>query len=353
MASEGDDVAEGGGGAADEGVGDGLADDGAAHGNVAAGDALGDGHEVGGDVPVLAGEHLAGASEAGDDFVGDEEAAVAVTDFPKHGPVVVGGDDGAVGAGDGLGDDGGDGLGALELDDILDGLDAELGAFLGGLAAVLTAVGVGLGAVEASGEEGFVVGLGKGGGASQGQGAEGCAVVGTLAADELGAQGFAYALEVGAGDFHGGLDGLGAAAGEEGAGEVAGGYLGDLLGEADGGLGGAAEGHVGELEHLLVGGVGDLGAAVANVFEPETGHGVDVGVARGVGDAAALAFDEDLGFAFFRHFAGFAKVDPEVFEGGAAEFFDLVGGVGDHNGSLRMKGMRCPGGGFRQESSGR
>ena len=44
----------------------------------AARDALGDRHEIGLDAGVFDGEHLAGAREAGLDFIGDEQDAVLV-----------------------------------------------------------------------------------------------------------------------------------------------------------------------------------------------------------------------------------------------------------------------------------
>ena len=44
----------------------------------AAGDALGHGHEIGLDAGVFDGERLAGAREAGLDFIGDEQDAVFV-----------------------------------------------------------------------------------------------------------------------------------------------------------------------------------------------------------------------------------------------------------------------------------
>src|SRR6202140_3480250 len=46
------------------------------------GDALGGDQDVGDDAVVLDGKHFAGAGEAGLDFVGDEEDAVPVEDFP-------------------------------------------------------------------------------------------------------------------------------------------------------------------------------------------------------------------------------------------------------------------------------
>ena len=65
-----------------------------------------------------------------------------------------------------------------------------------------------------------------------------------------------------------------------------------------GGLGGGAQGHVGQLEHLLVGGVGDLLAAIADILEPQPGHGVDGGVAQSIGNPDTLAGYVDGGSPF-------------------------------------------------------
>ena len=78
---------------------------------------------------------------------------------------------------------------------------------------------------------------------------------------------------------------------------------------------GGAHGHVGQLEHLLVGGVGNLGTAIAHVLEPEARHGVDVGVAQGIGHPAALAPGENLWLALLGHVAGLAQVNPQVLQG--------------------------------------
>ena len=64
-----------------------VAHDCGSHRRVAGREALGDGHDVRGDALVLDREHLAGATEAVDDFVGDQEDAVLVADFAKHLPV--------------------------------------------------------------------------------------------------------------------------------------------------------------------------------------------------------------------------------------------------------------------------
>ena len=275
MTTKGDDVAEGDTLAAHESVGDVLASDGTAHGQVATGNALGNGHDVGGDAPVLAGEHLAGATEAGYHLIGDEQDAVLVADFAQHWPIVVRRHHRSHGTGNRLGDDARDRIRSLELDHVLDGPHAALAALLGGLATELAAVEVGLRHVERAGHQGLIVSPWIEMVPTEGHGSSGCAVIGILAADELDAAGLADPLEIGAGQLDGCLDGLRAAAGKEGTGQVAGRDLGNLFGEPDGGLGGGAHGHVGQLEHLLISGVGDFLPAIAHVLQPEAGHCVD------------------------------------------------------------------------------
>ena len=174
---EGDDMAEGGILAADEGVGDLFAGNGGAHRDVAAGDALGYGHDVGGYAPVLAGEHAPGAPEPGDDFVGDEEHAVAGAYIPQHGPVSIArhGDTGR--AGDGLGDDRSHRLRAVELDEIFHGVGAADAALIWSLATELAAVGVGLWNVHRAGHQGLVVDARRRGHASQRHGPVGGAMI--------------------------------------------------------------------------------------------------------------------------------------------------------------------------------
>ena len=156
-------------------------------------------------------------------------------------------------------------------------------------------------------------------------------MIGVLAADELDPARFANALEIGPGQFQGGFHRFGAAAGEKGAGQIAGGQGGDLFRQADGGLGGRPHRHIGDFEHLLIGGVGDFGLAVADIFQPQAGHSVNVGLAQGIGNLAALAFDENLRLSLFRHIAGFPQIDPQVFQGGALQLLNAAFGMGGHH----------------------
>ena len=217
---------------------------------------------------MLASEHLAGAAEPGYDFVGDQQATVAVADLPQQGPVVGAGHNRSLGAGDRFGNNRRNRVGPLEKDNILDGFDAPFGALLRSAPAIFAAVGVGLRSVKNAAQQRLVVALGECAGATQGQGAEGGAVVGTLAADELVAARLAHTLEVSPRQLHRGLVRLGAAAGEETAGQVSGGYAGDLLRQPHSRLAGGAHGHVGQLEHLLVRSIGDLRPPVSHVLQP-------------------------------------------------------------------------------------
>ena len=263
----------------------------------------------------------------GDYLVGDEQDAVLVASLPQQRPVVVRGDHCAHGAGDGLGNHAGDRLRTLELDDVLDGLDAPLTALLGCLAAELAAVEIGLRGVVGSRHQRFVVNPGIEMVPAQGHGTSGGAVIGVPAADELDTARLAHPLEIGPAQLDGRLNRLGAAAGEERARQIAGGDLGDLFRQADGRLGGGAHGHVRQLEHLLVGSVGHLLAPVADVLEPQAGHGVDVGVAPNVGDPDSFARLENGGLALFGHIAGFPEIDPQMLKGGVLEFLQ-IGGAG-------------------------
>ena len=313
--------------AAHEGVCNVPSGDGAAHGDVAAGDSLGDRHYVGCDAPVLAAEHLARPSEPGDHLICDEQYAVPVAHLTEQRPVIVGRNHRTHGAGNGLGNHAGHRLWPLELDNVLDGLDGPLAALLRRLAAELAAVEIGLRRVVSAWHQRFVIDAGIEMVAAQGHCPGSGAVVGIPAADELDSTGFAHPLEIGAAQLDGRLHRLGAAAGEERSRQVAGGDLGNLLRQANGRLGGGAQGHVRQLEHLLVGGVGDLLAAVSDVFEPQARHCVNVGIALYIGDPDSLARLEDGGLTLFGHVAGFPQVDPQVLKGGILEFLK-IGGAG-------------------------
>ena len=177
-------------------------------------------------VPVLHCKHLAGASEAVDDLVGYEQDAVPVADVPQHRPILVAWDGGAHGVGHGLGDHGGDGLRAVKLHELLDGVGAADGALRGCLSAPLAAVGIRLRPVDHPRERGLEVG----GDASEKQDSAGGPVVGALSADDLVSPPVASPLVVGPGDLQRRLVGLRAAAHGKDPRQVAGADLRDLPG---------------------------------------------------------------------------------------------------------------------------
>ena len=124
----------------------------------------------------------------------------------------------------------------------------------------------------------------------------GGAVVGALAEHDHVLGALALVAPVLPRHLDGGLHRLAAAEGEEDVVEVAGRQLGDLGGELDGRLVGDLEDVVDrQLLHLRLDGVVDLGAAVADVDGPQAGEGVDVLVALGVVDDAALGPVHDDG----------------------------------------------------------
>ena len=109
--------------------------------NVGRGDALGGDEDVGLDVPVVDGEPLAGAAPAGHHFVGDHEHAVTVADFAQAREVFGRRNEDAVGADDGLDDDGGDV--AFVADHVLDVVGAgDVAGGIGVLDGAVVAVGL-------------------------------------------------------------------------------------------------------------------------------------------------------------------------------------------------------------------
>ena len=100
-------------------VGDRLGDDHRPERDVARVDPLRDREDVGDDVPVVAGEPLAGAAEPGHHLVEDQQDPVPVAGLADRLQVAVGRDDDPVRADDRLEDDGGDRVRALVLEDLL------------------------------------------------------------------------------------------------------------------------------------------------------------------------------------------------------------------------------------------
>ncbi len=123
--------------------------------DVPAGQALPEHEDVRPGVGELGCEEAAGAAEAGDDLVEDEDDVVPVAQGPERREVVVRRDHDAGGHQDRLGDQGGDRLGAFELDHLLDEPDVG-GADLGGIDVEGWAVGVGRVEMDEAGRERLV-----------------------------------------------------------------------------------------------------------------------------------------------------------------------------------------------------
>ena len=92
-------------------------------------------------IPMVDGEPLAGAAPAGHHFVGDHQHAVAVADFAQAREVLGRRNEDAIGADDGLEDDGGDV--ALVADHVLDVVGAgDVAGGIGVLDGAVVAVGL-------------------------------------------------------------------------------------------------------------------------------------------------------------------------------------------------------------------
>ena len=176
-------------------------------------------------------EPPAGAAEAGDDLVGDEEHLVPVADLAHEREVVVGGIDHAAAAVDGLGDEGGHRVRPLAQDRLLEEPRRRLAGRLAGLAALLPIGVAGRDVDEARHPrlEHLPVG-GHAGGAHR---LERDAVVAVEARDDLGLVRLALGLPVEARGLERRLVGLGAAGGEEHRLHVLGRELDELVGQLD------------------------------------------------------------------------------------------------------------------------
>ena len=91
-----------------------------AHRNRRVGDSLGHRHHVRHDAELLGGERRAESAEARDDFVEDEQNAVAVADLAQPLEIALGRNEHARRSGNRLDDDRGDGLGAVLGDHVLE-----------------------------------------------------------------------------------------------------------------------------------------------------------------------------------------------------------------------------------------
>ncbi len=151
---------------------------------IGAGDALGQGHDIGLELVEPGGEPRAGAPEPGDHLVGDEEDVVLGEDCLNLLEVALGRQEDAAGAHDRLGDEGGDGIGALALDHLLEIADHAVGEGDLVLARLAVTVEMRAGGVEDALDRQIEC-LMVGGDAGHARGGIGQAVIATQARDDL------------------------------------------------------------------------------------------------------------------------------------------------------------------------
>ena len=215
---------------------------------------------------------------------------------------------------------GGDRLGVLREDGLLDGVGGPAAEGHDVVLEVRRPVEVGVGHLEGPGHQRFERGADLGD-AGDGEGPHGGAVVRDVTADDLVPLGLADQLEVLAGQLPRRLDGLGAAGGEEDPVEVAGRQVGDLLGQLDGlRVRVAPHREVGQLGRLLGSRLHQFHPTVAELAGEQAGQAVQVALAVLVVDPHALAVgdDRDLLAGVVRH-AG--EVHPQVAVGALLQGF--------------------------------
>jgi hypothetical protein len=275
---------------------DGVGDHGGRERQVAGGDPLGQGQQVRAQVPVLHPEPAPGASERGDHLVEDQQHVVSATDLLDLREVVGRRRDDSAGSHHGLHHEGGDRLGSLTPERLLQvGGAGQAAARVG--AAELAAVAIGRGHVEVARvrlRQGVV-----GGDAGGADGGPGRPVVGPAARHDSRLAGVAAHRVVEPRQPEGGLVGLAPAGAEE---DVAQPPVGGQQPRQAPGQPGrrlAAEvperGVVGQLAHLGGHRLGDLGAPVPHVDVEEAREAVHHGAAVGQLELDAAATPEDPG----------------------------------------------------------
>ena len=279
----------------DQHLGDALADHHAAQRHVAAGHALGEGHQVGPEAEALAAEPVAGAAEAADDLVADQQDAVLVADALDLGPVGLGRHDHAAGALHRLADEGGHLVGADFEDLVLEPARGHAGRTLRGRAAFAALFPpVRLLDVHDAGNRQAALRVHAAHAAERGAGHR-RAVVGVVAADDHLPLGLAQDVPVAAHHAHHGVVALRARAREEHMLELRRRHLGQQFGQLDGRRrGGLEEGVVErQLAHLPRGGIDQRALAVADVDAPQAGHRVEDLVAVAVPQVDVVGARDD------------------------------------------------------------
>jgi len=273
------------------------------------------------------------ATEATDDFVGDQQDLVFGGNALDFRPVGRGRNDDATGALDRFGDEGGDIL-LAKLEDLvlqfLCHLETEF------LRRKVTALGIPVGLVDVVDARDRQVALfvHPFHAAERGAG-DRRTVIGVLAGDHLGLRFVAERLPVDPRHAEPGVGGLRARIGEEDMVELAARMAGDLLGQERCRRGRRAEEGVvvGQFLHLRVSCIGDRLAAVADIDAPQAGKGVEILLAVGIPNMHAVGPVDDLG-------AGVVEL-LHVREG--VQMMGSVNGteIGRGNGSLRHGKNPC------------
>ena len=272
-----------------------VRDQGCRHGHVGARQALGDRHHVGLDAVALGAEHAPRAAEAADDLVGDHQHIVAPQHLLDGGEVAFGRQDHAARAHHRLGDEGGDGLGPLGDDHLL-----ELGREVRRVIGLRLAGGGELVVVRSlcvpDIRHGQVEGLVDHGQTGEAGRRQGRAVVAAVAGDDLLLLRPAAQVVVVADELDLGVVRVRARAAEGDARHVAGHEVEEAVGEPNRRLVRHAVERlvVGQLPRLGRHGIDHLVTAPADIDAGEAGHGVDIFVALGIGHPHALAALDDV-----------------------------------------------------------
>ncbi|MNE09998.1 hypothetical protein D3C80_1026930 [compost metagenome] len=296
VAAGGETVAEGAEAAAlfGDGLVHGVVDQHRGDRLVGRGQLLGQHHDVRLDTEGLAAEHLAGAPEAADHFVGDHQDVVLAAHLLDLGPISARRHDDAAGAHQRLADEGGDGLRALGEDGLLQLGGQAVGELLLALARQRVAVVVRAADVQEARQrqaEAAVVGR-QAGEAGAGHGD---AVVGVGAGDELVLLRLAEGVVAEPHQLDHGVVGLGAGVGEEHLAHRHRRHLDQLLGQLDARPVRLVAEQVVERQgfELLLRGADQALVAEAQRGAPQPGHAFDVVLALLVEDVHAFAALDD------------------------------------------------------------
>ena len=258
-----------------EGVVDGVAHQHAAHRRRTIGDALGEGQHVRQHAVTLGGKGKAEPAVAGDDLVEDQQDAVLLGDLAQPLQIALRRRQHAGRSRHRLDDHGGDGVGAVQIDQPLQLVGEMRAIFRLALAEGLLVAVVGVGKVidarQQRAEHLAVIDD-----AADGRAAEADAVIAALAADQPGAGALAVDLVIGQRDLQRGIGGLRSGVAEEHVIEAGGRQIGDAAGEFEGLRNAELERRrVVQRLGLLADRLGNLGAAVAGIAAPHAGGGID------------------------------------------------------------------------------